>query len=91
MAALKGDCGVACKSDRRSCWHVHAKILRRFQSGKFLLENRHGYVRAAIPADIIFSNDEEREYSDYNLKADALELSAMYERELLRAKMKENR
>ena len=30
---------------------VACKILKRFRSGKFLIENRHGYIRAAIPVE----------------------------------------
>ena len=88
MAALRGECSVACKSDRRSCWHTDGKILRRFQSGKFLIENRHGFVKAVLPFEIIFTSAEEQQYGDYNLGADALELDAMYERQRLRATFK---
>ena len=84
MVALKGQCSVACKGDKRSCWHMDCKILRRFTSGKFLIENRHNYVRAAGPADLLFSISEERAYSQYNLTADELELEAATDRETLR-------
>lgn len=59
-------------------------ILRRFKSGKFLIENRHGYVRAAVPAALFFSISEEREYSQYDLTATELDLDAETEREAMR-------
>lgn len=51
MASLKGQCSVACKGDTRSCWHMDCKITKRFTSGKFLIENRRGFIRAAAPAE----------------------------------------
>jgi len=87
MVALKGQCSVSCKGDKRSCWHMDCKILRRFTSGKFLIENRHNYVRAAVPADLLFSISEERDYSQHNLTADALDLEAEVAREALRQTM----
>ena len=57
MAALRSDCGVACKIDKRSCWHQDCKIVRRFTSGKFIIENNHGYIRAAVHADLYFTTD----------------------------------
>ncbi len=87
MASLKGQCSVTCKGDKRACWHTDCTILRRFKSGKFLIENRHGYVRAAVPSDMFFSVSEEREYSEYNLRADELELEADADREKMRNSM----
>ena len=84
MASLKGQCSIACSGDKRSCWHVDCTILRRFRSGKFLIENRHGYVRAAVPVELFFSNSEEVAYSQYNLTANELDLEAESEREELR-------
>jgi len=84
MVALKGQCSVSCKGDKRSCWHLDCKILRRFTSGKFLIENRHDYVRAAVPADLVFSISEERDYGQYNLTADELDLEAEVDRERMR-------
>ena len=87
MASLKGQCSVACKNNKQSCWHMDCKILRRFRSGKFLIENRYNYVRAAAPADLFFSISEERDYSQYDLTADELELDAATDRETLRQTM----
>ena len=84
MVALKGQCSVSCKGDKRSCWHLDCKILRRFKSGKFLIENRYNYVRAAVPADLLFSISEERDYSQYNVTVDELELEAETDRENIR-------
>ena len=84
MVALKGQCSVSCKGDKRSCWHLDCKILRRFTSGKFLIENRHDYVRAAVPAALFFSISEESTYNQYNLTADELDLEAEVDRERMR-------
>ena len=84
MASLKGQCSASCKSEKRSCWHKECKILKRFKSGKFLIENNHNYVTAAVPADLLFSISEERAYSQYDLTADELELEAATDRETLR-------
>ena len=88
MAALRSDCGVACRSDSKSCWHHDCKIVKRFTSGKFMIENKHGFIRAAVPADLYFTTDEEKLYRDYNLEADELELEAMNERLMLQARIK---
>ena len=88
MASLRGDCSVACKTDKRSCWHSECKILRRFQSGKFLIENRHGFVRAAVPFEMHFSTAETSKYIDYEVILDDIELGAKLERELLKARYK---
>ena len=84
MASLKGQCSIACSGDKRSCWHMECKILRRFKSGKFLIENRKGYVRAAVPAALFFSISEESTYGQYNLTADELDLEAEEDRETMR-------
>ena len=84
MVALKGQCSVSCKGDKRSCWHLDCKILRRFKSGKFLIENRYNYVRAAVPAALFFSISEESTYNQYNLTADELDLEAEADREEMR-------
>jgi len=84
MASLKGQCSIACKGDKRSCWHMDCKILRRFSSGQFLIENTHGYARAAVPAALFFSISEESTYNQYNLTADELDLEAEVDRERMR-------
>ena len=63
MASLYGNCTLACK-DKRSCWHVECKILRVFTSGKFLVENRAGYVIAAVPANLEFTETEQEKFKD---------------------------
>ena len=87
MALVNGKCTAACV-DGRSCWHKECEIVKRFTSGKFLLENKAGYVRAAIPKDIRFTDYEANKYSDYNLFADELELDAMLERQIIQNKFK---
>jgi len=63
-------------------------IVRRFTTGRFLIENKHGYVRAASPIEMYFSVDEAKLYDKYNLNADDLELNAELERKFLRDKYK---
>ena len=53
-----------------------------------MIENKHGFIRAAVPADLYFTTDEEKLYRDYNLEADELELEAMNERLMLQARIK---
>jgi len=76
MASLKGQCALICTGNQRACWHQDCKILRRFTSGKFLIENKNGKVQAAVPYDLIFSNAEKNIYKQYNLEADAWVLEA---------------
>ena len=54
----------------------------------FIIENNNGYIRAAVPADLYFTTDEEKLYRDYNLEADELELEAINERLKLQARIK---
>ena len=90
MVSLKGICTVTCKGDKRTCWHMDCIILKRFTSGKFLIENANGYVRAAVPTDLVFSISEENKYNKYNLKVDDIELGAEAEREQIRQTMANN-
>ena len=68
MASLSGKCSLACR-DTRACWHTNCKIIRVFTSGKFLIKNRAGYVRAAVPADLELTEEERVQYEEYNLYA----------------------
>lgn len=68
MASLHGTCSLACK-DKRGCWHSNCKIIRIFTSGKFLIENRAGYIRAVVPANLEFTDEEREKYKDYDLDA----------------------
>lgn len=79
-----GECELKCKIDTKSCWHKECKILKLFAVGTFLIENTGGYVRAAVPADLEFNNEETRKYQKYDLTADRLTLEAQAERDLLR-------
>jgi len=76
MASLKGQCKIVCKGNKRYCWHEECTILKRFTSGKFLIENKNGYVRAAVPYDLIFSKAEKKIYKQYNLEANEWVLEA---------------
>ena len=76
MASLKGQCELVCQGNQGTCWHQDCNILRRFASGKFLIENKNGHVRAVVPYDLIFSNAEKNIYKQYNLEADAWILEA---------------
>ena len=87
MASIMGKCTAAC-GDGRSCWHKECLIIKRFTSGKFLLENKTGYVTASVPKNINFTDYEAIKYGDYNLYADELELDAMLERQIIQNKFK---
>lgn len=91
MAALKGQCSPACHTDKRSCWHSESKILKRFRTGKFLIENRLGYVRGASPGELKFNDDEAHTYKDYDLEATEEDLEAEFDRQVLRAKYQNSR
>tara|TARA_R110002110_G_scaffold154921_1_gene348966 strand:+ start:57 stop:344 length:288 start_codon:yes stop_codon:yes gene_type:complete len=90
MASLKGICTATCTGDKRSCWHKECKIVRRFTSGKFLIENIHGYVRAVESIDLLLSISEESKYGKCDLKVDNITLGAEAEREQIRQRMASN-
>ncbi len=93
MASLKGMCTVTCKGDKRSCWHKDCKILRQFTSGRFLIENIHGYVRAVGSIDLTFSISEDNKYDTRSSiidEIDEIELGAIAEREKIRQTMANN-
>ena len=79
-----GECLLKCKIDTKSCWHKECKILKILMDETFLIENSNGYVRAAVPADLEFNNEETRRYHKYDLTADRLTLDAQAGRDLLR-------
>jgi hypothetical protein len=76
MASLNGICTQACK-DKRVCWHVECKVIRVFTSGKFLVENRAGYVIAAVPAHLEFTEAEQENFKDYDLYATEEDLASI--------------
>ena len=82
-----GECELKCKVDIKSCWHKECKILKVLMNETFLIENSSGYVRAAVPADLEFNNEETRRYSNFNLTADRLTLDAQAARDILRWKL----
>mgnify|MGYP004453910783 CR=1 FL=1 len=84
MAKVKGDCSVACKKDKRVCWHDSCTIIKMLMTGKFLISNDQGFVRGATPAQLILSNEESRIYKEYDLEADQLALDAKAEKDILR-------
>jgi hypothetical protein len=90
MASLKGICTISCTGDKRTCWHKECQILRRFTSGKFLIENIHGYVRAVSSSDLVFSISEESKYNTPNSMIDDVELGAVAERAKIRQTMANN-
>lgn len=60
MAFLRGNCTPACFQDRNSaCWHKDTTINKQLLSGKWVLENKKGYIRLADEDMIIFSSEEE--------------------------------
>ena len=94
MAVIKGNCTINCKSDSRGCWHgsngQECSVRRIFTSGKFLIENRAGYVRAAAPAELIFTEEEKIKYKDRDLEATNLDIEAEMERNILRWRIEHN-
>jgi len=43
----------SCALEPRGCWHgTGTTVLRVFQDGGLLLENRHGFVRVAHPDEV---------------------------------------
>ena len=84
MASLKGQCQMICKENQSYCWHQDCIIRKRFTSGQFLIENKYGHVRAAVPYDLMFSNAEKDTYKQYNLEADEWVLEAEIERTIFR-------
>ena len=43
----------ACAPESRGCWHgIGTTVLRVFEDGGLLLENRHGFVRVAQPDEV---------------------------------------
>jgi len=76
MASLIGNCTPACK-DKRTCWHLECKVIRIFLSGKFLVENKQGYVIAVPPAHLEFTDEEREQYKDHDLYATEYELASI--------------
>jgi len=76
MASLNGICTQACK-DKRVCWHVHCEVLRIFTSGMVLVENKAGYVIAAVPANLEFTDEEQKKFKNYDLYATEEDLASI--------------
>ena len=76
MASLMGNCTLACK-DNRSCWHLECKVIRIFLSGKFLVENKQGYVIAVPPANLEFTDTEREQYKSHDLYANEYDLASI--------------
>tara|TARA_R110002020_G_scaffold317447_1_gene533049 strand:- start:247 stop:543 length:297 start_codon:yes stop_codon:yes gene_type:complete len=89
MAKVKGTCSATCKRDFKACWHKKCEIVKVLVTGKFLVINNSGFIRAAVPADLDFSESELEKYQEYDLTSDQLGLDAQGEREILRWKLKE--
>ena len=76
MASLNGNCTLACK-DKRVCWHVECKVIRIFTSGMVLVENKAGYVIAAVPANLEFTDEEQEKFKNYDLYATEEDLASI--------------
>ena len=68
MVTWAGICSRACK-DKRVCWHTECKVVRVFANGKFLIENKGGYVIASAPINLDFTEAEQEKFKDYDLYA----------------------
>jgi len=58
LAFLRGDCTPSCLRDSGSCWHKNIIIRRQLSNGKWMLENRGGYIRLADANMIVFDEEE---------------------------------
>ena len=68
MSFLRGDCTPACSRDGgSSCWHKNTIIRRQLLTGKWMLENKKGYIRLADEHMIIFDEEEYIKHKNSNL------------------------
>jgi len=59
VSFLRGDCIQICFRDGgASCWHKNTIIRRQLLNGKWMLENKKGYIRLADEDMIVFDEDE---------------------------------
>ena len=59
MSFLRGECTPICSRDGgSSCWHKNTIIRRQLLTGKWMLENKKGYIRLADEHMIIFDEEE---------------------------------
>ena len=71
MGHLKGNCKDSCLSDRRNCYHnITCKVLKQFTSGKWLIENPSGYVRAVESYEMVFNDGEYHQFHNPNAVTD---------------------
>ena len=68
MTFLLGDCTSACSRDGgASCWHKNTIIRRQLLSGKWMLENKKGYIRLADEDMIVFDTEEYLNHKNPNV------------------------
>ena len=68
LAFLRGVCTPACFRDGgASCWHKNTIIRRQLLTGKWMLENKKGYIRLADEHMIIFDEEEYIKHKNSNL------------------------
>ena len=68
MASLRGNCIAACSQNNgSSCWHKDTIIRKQLTNGKWMLENKKGYIRLADEDMIIFDGGEYLKHKHTNL------------------------
>jgi len=68
VSFLRGDCTPACSRDGgSSCWHKNTIIRRQLLSGKWMLENKKGYIRLADEDMIVFDTEEYLNHKNPNV------------------------
>ena len=68
MASLRGNCIAAClQNNGSSCWHKDTIIRKQLTNGKWMLENKKGYIRLADEDMIIFDGGEYLKHKHTNL------------------------
>jgi len=68
VSFLRGDCIQICFRDGgASCWHKNTIIRRQLLSGKWMLENKKGYIRLADEDMIVFDTEEYLNHKNPNV------------------------
>jgi len=68
MAFLRGGCEISCTNNNgESCWHKETVIRKQLLSGKWMLENKRGYIRLADEDMIIFEDGEYIKHKNINI------------------------
>jgi hypothetical protein len=67
MAHERGPCREICTRDKKSCFHrITCAVVRQFKNGRWLIENRYGFVNAVDERNLIFEQGEYQKHNDPN-------------------------